>query len=410
VFAVFRNNGIYHKPLGVAGDQWTLKDPDGMLSIAVLGDSIYGVSLNHRVYRKPLIINKNWNRAAKGPMKSLAISSTEDIIYGLGDDGIVYKQDLVRMAIDTDWTAVSMGTMTSITIQGDMIYAVNAYDKRVYKQRADAMSSSTLWAQASACCVLQIAAADGIVYGIGEDHRVYRQADLLMTPDTEWNLASSGNVVSIAIRGDTIYGIDHEASTLQQRLSDMTSTSAWETSLFGPSWLTASKKHHAIMAHNDVMYACGEDMFVYTKLISRPMVYPRDLVAHGNTRWQAIHSNLTDLAAHLEHPVIMPTLAPTPAPPTMKQASPDTIGRGSAGSSNGTASAPLAAAADHKQDTPPKMSQAGASNHYVNRFQDQKGGENGDVSVGFDTVENGAQGISHVGGAFVLISAFAAVW
>merc|ERR1719387_1355415 len=134
------------------------------------------------------------------------------------------------------------------------------------------MTPNSTWKKASSCCVLQIAAADGIIYGIGEDNRIHHQADLFMTPDSEWLPASSGPVVSIAIRGDTIYGIDADGFTHEQRLSQMTTTSKWNPSFFEDA-LYPSKKYLSIFAHNDIMYACGRNMVVYSKLIAKPVVY-----------------------------------------------------------------------------------------------------------------------------------------
>lgn len=394
IFAIFDNNAIYHKLLGVdeeAGPDWTWKDHGGMVSIAVVGDTMYGVSKDHKVYREPLTINKRWTQAAKGPMRSLAVGALEDTIYGLAQDGRVHKQDLVKLSPDRSWEPVTAGgDWTSMTIQGDMIYAVG-HDKRVYKQTLSLMSDKSKWKQASSCCVVQIAAADGVLYGIGEDHRVYHQVDHSMTLDSRWIPASKGNVLSITVRGDTIYGIDPDGFTFEQRLSRMTNATEWAASFFEDA-LYPSKKYLSIMAHNDIMYACGMDMVVYSKRIKNDVAYPPNLVPRGNTHQQALHWNLTDLSDTSRR--LTPSF-PARLPPrkTTATKAPHAI-----------VTAPIVhhAAAHERQKqrmvyrgptvatTTQMASQVGVQDHFVDRFQDQKRSDEGAESVTFGKIENTA--------------------
>lgn len=312
IFAVFSNDKIYNKLLSGAADnyierEWAVdpKNEPSMLSIGVVGDTIYGVSADHRVYRKPSMINEKWGLTAKGSMRSVAIDASGTAIYGASPDGKVWKQDLVRLNPSTGWVLVSENAnVLSLTIQGDTIYGLGS-DSKVYKQKLSLMRLDTEWLQSSGCCVSQIAAADGIIYGIGEDQRIYRQADALMTPDSKWIPASKAGVFLIAIRGDTIFSVNHKSRmTYEQPLSRMTIYSQWKPSRMEDA-LYPSKKYLSIMAHNDVMYACGEDMNIYTKFIDKPITYPPGLFARGNTHEQAMYWNLTDLPG-----------APTPDEPT----------------------------------------------------------------------------------------------
>jgi len=404
IFAIFDNNAIYQKLLGVDKDpesDWTQQDRGDMVSIAVVGDTMYGVSKDHKVYREPLTINKRWTKAAKGPMRSLAIGTLEDTIYGLAQDGRVHKQDLVKLSPDRSWEPVTAGgDWTSMTIQGDMIYAVG-HDKKVYKQTLSLMSDKSEWKQASACCVKQITAADGVIYGIGEDNRVYHQADHSMTLDSKWILASKGNVVSITVRGDTIYGIDPDGFTFEQRRSHMTNATEWAASFFEDA-LYPSKKYLSIMAHNDIMYACGIDMVVYTKRIKSDATYPPNLVPRGNTHRQALQWNLTDLsgtsrrltpsspaslpirkaAAKAPHAIVTPIVHHTEAHARRNE--------------------PMVYRGRTVATTTEKASIVGVHDRFVDRFQDQQRADaKGRDSVTFGKIENTAWHNTHMNGVIV---------
>jgi len=379
-FAIFDNDAVYNKILaGAESDEngWTLKDQSGMISIAVLGDTMYGVREDHVIYRKPLTLHKRWGRAAKGPMVHLAIGPSGDVIYGVHEDGRVYTQDLMRLGVNTTWnpaSAAGQAHITSVAIQGNIIYAVGQ-DMRVYKQYLNQMTTSSEWHLGSACCVSQIATADLIIYGVGKDKRVYQQAEAVMTADSQWIPASIGNGSSLAIRGDTIYAIDTHGFTFEQRLSTMTTNTSWNPTFFEDA-LYPSRKYLSIMAHNDIMYACGQDMVVYTKLIKKPITYPPHLVTHRNTHGQALHWNLTDLSHTTRSPVPLTTRAPawhratTPAQPTRE-------------------------ALDIGPTTPSTTTEAfveaGVMNHYVDRFQDAEEAAAGADTVNFTALQDTVQ-------------------
>jgi hypothetical protein len=363
ILAIFQNDALYHKSFTNKTEDatWTLKDQSGLLSIAVVGDTMYGVSNDHKVKREALTIHDRWAPMANGAMQSVAIGPNEDTIYGLGVDGKVYMQSLMLMSPDTEWLlADGAASFVSITIQGNMIYGV-AKDKRVYKQTVSTMHEHdhNTWRLASSCCVSQIAAADGIIYGIGEDLRIYRQADVLMTPESSWILSSASNITSIAIRGDTIYGVDEGGHTLEQRLSTMTPTSPWTNNWFDDSKYP-STEYLSIMAHNDIMYAIGKNTSrgVHSKLIPKGIVYPSNLVAHGNTRWQAVHWNLTDL----HH--IGPLGKRTTTPPPVTTHAVAIVRHENVVVDEGPSTG---------STTTQEAVDAGKGEHFVDRFQDQPG-------------------------------------
>lgn len=117
-----------------------------------------------------------------------------------------------------------------------------------------------------------------------------------MTPLTEWTVASKGPVVSIGIRGDTMFGLGPDSLTYEQPLSRMTIYSQWTRSMLEDDKLSPEKTI-SILAHNDMMYAIGEDNAVYSKLIDKPITYKPGLSFTGNTHKQALFFNLTDLPA-----------------------------------------------------------------------------------------------------------------
>jgi hypothetical protein len=332
IFAIMENSKIYNKSLAAQNlpsnatelpsfeDFWTLKNSANMLSIAVVGDTIYGVSQTYKVCRVPVVVNEKWAPIAAGRMQSLAFSANGDTIYAAGEDGNVYKQDLLTMSLGTEWIQVASPDVSSIAIQGGTIYGVSS-DRRVYKQRLNSLSSEIPWERASACCVLQVAIADGIVYAVGEDSKVYSQNDILMTPSSQWVLVADGPWKYITTREDSMYGVDPYGITYIQSLSYLTPYKRWtRTSIEDEDQNYPAKAYTCITAHNDVMYACGQDMVIYSKFIDRHISYPPRLRARGNTYDQAFEKNLTDLrkypslaTAHVE------TTPPFAATTTLKR-------------------------------------------------------------------------------------------
>lgn len=313
IFAIMENNKIYNKSLTLHlahasantgandtelvtfEDFWSLRNNANMLSIAVVGDTIYGVSPSHKVCRAPVVVHEKWAPIASGRMQSLAINANGDTIYAAGEDGNVYKQDLLTMGPGTEWLQVASPDVSSIAIQGGTIYGVGS-DKTLYKQRVDSLSDGVSWERASACCVLQVSIADGIVYAVGEDLKVYSQNDILMTPTTQWVLVANGPWKFITTREDSMYGVDPEGVTHIQSLSYLTPYKKWtRTSIEDEDQNYPAKAYTCLTAHNDVMYACGPDMVVYSKLIDRHISYPPRLQARGDTYQQAMDWNLTGL-------------------------------------------------------------------------------------------------------------------
>eukprot|EP00660_Eupelagonema_oceanica_P019391 gene19391-biopygen40909 len=70
------------------------------------------------------------------------------MIYAVGTDGRVYKQQASLMTTSTGWTQCSQPTVRGIAFWQDYIYAVGT-DGRVYKQQASLMTTSTGWTQCS---------------------------------------------------------------------------------------------------------------------------------------------------------------------------------------------------------------------------------------------------------------------
>lgn len=338
IFAILQNNMIYNKSLAREGlaswssqeaieDLWTLRNNANMLSVAVLGDTIYGVSLEHKICRSPVVAHSSWAPIGAGTMTSLAINAEGDTIYGAGADGKVYSQDLLTMSPGTPWTEVGSSYVTSIAIQGSTIYGVGS-DKRVYMQPLETLATNSSWEVASSCCVLQIAAADGILYAVHEDLNIYGQIDILMTTNSNWVLIVEGPIKSIAIRADTLYGITPGGSMLVQRLSSMATSTPWKYGKDLGDSNYPSFQYISILAHNDIMYACGLDQVVYSKLIHHPIEYPPGLSALGDTHDQALFwnytfarapkqlqqhvHNLTTTVPHTTLPTDVPTLSPGP--------------------------------------------------------------------------------------------------
>lgn len=326
VFATFRNDMVYRKPLtadnrellrtggdanhssgGDANhsstsltDSWTLKNSGKMLSVYAYGNLLYGVAPDHKVYRTPVDYHLTWTKRAKeGDMGNswiqIAINEAGDTIYALDDTGVVHKQDLVSMNTGSDWERASEPYVEGIAIQGKVIYGISLH-KTVVSQNLQDMTQSTPWIETAKCCAKAIAASDGIIYTIGTDDKLYSQSDILMDMKHNWVKAANGPMTSVTTRGDTIYSINAEGITSSCRLSGMSVYSPWVPTDFetkDPSY--PAKNYKSILYHNDLMYAVGKDGQIYSKLMESPITYPPGLKAHGTTREQAYFWNLTDL-------------------------------------------------------------------------------------------------------------------
>jgi hypothetical protein len=392
VFAVADNNGIYDKLIeGTSADAWTLRDQSNVNDISVVGDTMYAVKSDHKIYREPLKINAEWALFTPFRVLSVAVGPYDDMMYAISSgDGRVYKKALAK-TLDDKWLqtmGITEFRYLSLAVQGHTIYAVGQ-DKRVYKQDVHKMSGSTAWQLASACCVKEIAAADGIIYAVAEDGHIYKQADLLMTPESDWIVSNVlAKFISITIRGDTIYGISTDQLMLEQRVGWMSKFSEWEVSSFEDGQYP-SNRYLSIMAHNDIMYAVGKDNQVYAKFISKPIAYPPHLTAKGNTRWQALHWNLTDLEGPLGKRLVS-TKNAEPAEANTSQ------------TDNATANESIKNyTGEYLMSTPsttqPQVMEAGIMNAYVDRYQDltikqsdtvvKQSSQNGTDSVGFKEMD-----------------------
>jgi len=300
VYAIFDNDKVYYKELNQNQPQlaWRLKGEASFSAINVQGDSLYAVGGDQRIYRQPLRINFRWSRAFSEDWQSVTIRGNQ--IYGLDLKGRIWSQFL-REEATAKWKALSgpgssRPAVKQILIQGAYIYGVSG--DLVYKEMMRNLTARwpPQWVQASKCCAKSIAAADGLIYGIGVDDKLYVQVDTLMTIHSEWTLIASGPVKSITFRGDTIYGVQGSGHVYEQRMSTLTPTSAWMEGEMLEDVMEPSGKYLMILVHGDTMYAVGEDKAIYSKMLQSNITWPVGTHQHEHdTRLQALAHNLTDL-------------------------------------------------------------------------------------------------------------------
>lgn len=404
VYAMFENSAIYTKFLaepgsfeaGLANRTWMLKDQANLLGVQFVGDHMYGIKPDHKIYRKPCTVNNEWEKSQFGEVannigsgfggrtmsakvdiewRSLAIGPYEDVIYALSKDNSVYKQYLTGLGIQKyDWEPISQlmaQGLQSIAIQGHTLYA-SADDGTVFKQDAKAMTRATSWQLAGKCCVRQLTAGDGIIFGISttKPYHIWKQVAELMTPTSPWYIANvQQEFTSLATRGDSIYGVSTLGLLMHQKLSTLSRDSGWEITSFEDGKYP-SNEYLCLMAHRDLMYACGKDFDIYTKIIKAPVAYAPHLRALGNTRWQALHYNLTDMWNHSLSPIGIHVPNPNA---TSEETS-------SSSNSNSTYNGGHVEDMMSTPSTTYTIQEAGVSANYVDHYQDQP-------SVGNDNQE-----------------------
>jgi len=151
-----------------------------MLSIAIQGNTIYGVGQDKFVYRQQLShMNPSslWENASQCCILEIALA--DGIIYGVGPDNIVYKQADVLMSPDTAWIPASKAGVFSIAVRGDTIYGIGM-DKAMYTQTLSRMTLDSSWSPTTIDGSLypsrfytSIMAHNDVMYACADDHAVY---------------------------------------------------------------------------------------------------------------------------------------------------------------------------------------------------------------------------------------------
>lgn len=103
---------------------WLAITPPNVQGFTIIGRStIYAVGMDKCVYRINIAPGQKWQKVTGGAVTQVDV--VDDIIYGLGTRGGIYKYE-------GGWVKIISGPMTSFAVAGKYIYGVGK-DNKIYK-------------------------------------------------------------------------------------------------------------------------------------------------------------------------------------------------------------------------------------------------------------------------------------
>lgn len=143
-------------------DSWTLASAGDVISIAITGDTIYGVTLDFQLVKQPLAgmtIFSGWSVITGVPsgMKVSSIFIYGRTMYGVDEAGRVLTKSLSHL--EDEWKVISVSGLTlrisSVVRYGDTIWGSTA--SGIVMQRFSTMNLDTPWYPTSVGAVTSIA-------------------------------------------------------------------------------------------------------------------------------------------------------------------------------------------------------------------------------------------------------------
>lgn len=198
IYALRYDHTIVKQSLSAAAPSLVLSSGSAVQSIQIVGNVIYGVSTNKKIYKKTIDScnpSSPWTLVSSGAVVSICIK--DDMIYGVGKDHRVYQQRFSTMSPSSHWNLAARGEVLSVAVGDNAIYGVGANGK-IYLQDLGSMSPSSPWVIGSRGCVSSISVKGNLLYAVGTDMHIYVQPLSSMNAQSHWQLASRCNVVTIA--------------------------------------------------------------------------------------------------------------------------------------------------------------------------------------------------------------------
>lgn len=110
-------------------DTWVACTPGWMMNFTLWGGWIYGVGTDKHVYRtREGPSPSSWEQVTHGSVTQVEVF--DDIIYGLGMEGAIYKWS------GNSWMKIIDGPMTSFAVEESFIFGVGK-DNKIYKCTRD---------------------------------------------------------------------------------------------------------------------------------------------------------------------------------------------------------------------------------------------------------------------------------
>jgi len=188
--------------------------------------TMYAVGVNNQIYEQAITdmtASTTWQKISDGPSTTdgtgaTSIAIKDDTIYALALDGAIYDHSLSTLSYNAPWVKVAKGPVKSILIIVDDLYAVgngtgvdnSPKDGAIYKQSVIDLDPDGDWTQVGggqgAEKMVSIATTGSQIYGVGEDGVIYQQMFSTMAPDTSWTAVGSSaadRMLAIAIDDPT---------------------------------------------------------------------------------------------------------------------------------------------------------------------------------------------------------------
>jgi len=201
---------------------------------------MYAVSEGGAIFRQRLLYmstETDWTLVSdQGGVKALDVAIDSGFLFVVNTTGHVLSQAASRTTRTTPWQVASAGGVRSIAIHGGTLYGVTA-ERTLVRQSLAEMTVSSDWASSWADEVSQevtsIFISGGTLYGVDSSHRVVK-TPLDKIEEGPWEVVSAPGVTSVSIYGDTIYASSTERTIVKQTLSKMEKDTAWITAAKGP--------------------------------------------------------------------------------------------------------------------------------------------------------------------------------
>ncbi|CAE7247662.1 GSO1 [Symbiodinium sp. CCMP2592] len=182
VYVINGDDGLVYRNaddlLGLNMGPWEVAGPCCMVELAIAGPTIYGFGMDNRVWKQSLIImslDTSWELASGGNVTSGAIHS--DVFYAVDTEGKLCKQEVMKMTPTSSWEATGAATswaniqLKAITFLSEFMFGLGR-DGAVYKQlllRNEESPTSPMLLSQISWSVESMAAAGGNLYVAGGD-------------------------------------------------------------------------------------------------------------------------------------------------------------------------------------------------------------------------------------------------
>eukprot|EP00928_Gymnodinium_smaydae_P085024 TRINITY_DN6832_c0_g2_i1.p1 TRINITY_DN6832_c0_g2~~TRINITY_DN6832_c0_g2_i1.p1 ORF type:complete len:2007 (+),score=400.72 TRINITY_DN6832_c0_g2_i1:620-6022(+) len=187
--------------------RWQVAGPCCIQAVAASDTHLYAVNTDFVVVRMPYIslgqATAMWEVMSKCCVISITIDHEAGDIYGITKEKTVVVQPFKTLGVDTIWEDAGSGSVTSLAIVGDDVYATGSYDGHIYMQSKANMRLGRRWPMISMggfSSLLAVSDEVGMfIYGTGTDFVPYRiKTQGLDTLHAVWEVVAGCCMQSLA--------------------------------------------------------------------------------------------------------------------------------------------------------------------------------------------------------------------